>query len=65
MNQFEAYDRAALYAKKHSRDRVCANCKHCYEASSFPQYDSCLRCRADNEEIYDSYNQSCPAFEFK
>ena len=65
MNQFEAYEMEALYAKKHSMDHVCANCKYCYEASSFPQYESYKRCRIDSEEIKNTYNKSCPAFEFR
>ena len=65
MNQFEAYDREVLYAKKHSRDNVCANCKYCYEASSFPQYDSCKKCKIDGENVYDQYQNSCPSFELK
>ena len=65
MNQMEYWDNRALYAKKHSRDRVCANCKYRYESSSFPQYDSNPKCKIDNKDIQDSYEQSCPAFEFK
>lgn len=65
MTQMEYYDNSALYAKKHSRDTVCANCEYCYEASSFPQYDSCKKCRIDNETISQPYKNSCPAFEFR
>lgn len=65
MNQFEAYDRKALYAKKHSRDTVCANCKYCYESSSFPQYESYKKCKIDGENISNQYQKSCSAFEFK
>lgn len=63
MNQFEYWDNQALYAKKHSKDRVCKNCKYCYESSSFPQYESYKKCKIDNESIEREYQHSCPAFE--
>ena len=63
MNQMEYWDNKALYTKKHSRDNVCANCKYCYESSAFPQYDSCKKCKIDEENISQPYENSCPAFE--
>ena len=64
-SQMEYWDNKALYAKKHSRDTVCANCKYCYESSSFPQYDSYKKCKIDEENISQPYKNSCPAFELK
>ena len=64
-SQMEYWDNKALYAKKHSKDNVCANCKYCYEASSFPQYESYKKCKIDEENISQPYKNSCPAFEFK
>ena len=65
MTQMEYWDNRALYAKKHSRDTVCANCKYCYESSSFPQYESYKKCKVDEATISQPYRNSCPAFEFK
>ena len=65
MNQIEYYNNRTLYAKKHSRDNVCANCKYCYESSSFSQYESYKKCKIDGENISNQYQNSCPAFEFK
>ena len=65
MNQMEYCDNKALYTKKHSRDNVCANCKYCYESSSFPQYESYKKCKIDEENILQPYKNSCPAFELK
>ena len=65
MNQFEAYENKALYAKKHSKDNCCANCKYCYESSTFPQYESYLKCKIDKEDIKNEWKKNCPAFEFK
>ena len=61
----EYWDNKNLYTKKHSRDSVCANCKYCYESSSFPQYDSYKKCKIDEENILQPYKNSCPAFELK
>jgi hypothetical protein len=61
----EYWDNKTLYAKKHSRDPVCANCKYCYESSSFPQYESYKKCKIDEENILQPYKNSCPAFELK
>lgn len=64
-SQMEYWDNKALYAKKNSRDPVCANCKYCYESSSFPQYESYKKCKIDEENISHPYKNSCPAFEVK
>ena len=64
-SQMEYWDNKALYAKKHSRDNVCANCKYCYESSSFPQYESYKKCKIDGENILQPYKNSCPTFELK
>lgn len=63
MNQMEYWDNKSLYRKKHSEDRVCANCKYCRETSSFPQYESYKRCKIDNFRIEREWQHSCPAFE--
>ena len=64
-SQMECWDNKALYAKKHSRDNVCTNCRYCYESSSFPQYESYKKCKIDEENISQPYKHSCPAFELK
>lgn len=61
----EYWDNKNLYTKKHSRDPVCANCKYCYESSSFPQYESYKKCKIDEANISQPYKNSCPAFELK
>ena len=63
--QMEYWDNKNLYTKKHSRDPVCANCKYCYESSSFPQYESYKKCKIDEANISQPYKNSCPAFELK
>ena len=65
MSQMEYWDKQALKATKHSRKPVCANCKYCYEASSFPQYESYKKCEIDGENISQPNKHSCPAFEFE
>jgi hypothetical protein len=61
----EYWDNKALYAEKHSKDNVCANCKYCYESSLFPQYENYKKCKIDEENISQPYKNSCPAFELK
>ena len=62
MNQWQEEERKRLYIIKHSQDAVCANCKYCKNQSTFPQYEAYWRCTIDNQDVYNRYKQTCPAF---
>ena len=64
MNQLLYWENRDAYHLKHYMDKVCINCKHCKETSTFAQYESFKKCDIDGASIKNPVKDVCPAFEF-